>query len=331
MESLRILSVENSLSWSWSFALLSLKRALDCYRFVRIQRVPKYNIAPDLIDFFDVILLQNVDTLKLIDDNDSDNFKKVITRMGDIATDKSKHGEQLKKVGAVVSTNKELHKVAESYNKNAYMIPNGIDLDLFKPLPVNPYAKSKPFTIGFAGNIHGAGQDYKGWNIYSSVLNSLYYCDHVEALFNHNQISHDKMPERFYHKLDCIILPSKGEGCSNVTMEALACGVPVLITKVGFHGEFLKHGQNCLFIERTEQSIIDAVNKLINDKELHKRLCNAGRAFAEEYHDINTIAGMYDKVIKSVLSRNKKFDMRQPRTVSSTKSVKKNRNKFDRK
>lgn len=322
----KILSIENSLKWSWSFALLALKKSLK-YDVVRFKRMVNFELPEDIIKFFDVTLIQNVDTLKLISDNNKNDYKKMIIRVGDMATSKDKYSDQLKRVGAIVATNNELYKKVSGYNKNSYMIPNGCDIELFKPKPHDPYEKVKTFTVGFAGNIYGQGMFYKGYDLYSKAISGMYYVDHLEALFNNNQINHEDMPADFYHKIDCLILPTKGEGCSNVTMEALACGVPVITTKTGYHGEVLEDNVNCLFIDRTITGITDAVSKLINDKELCKTLSNNGREFALHYHNIKNIAVKYDVVIRSILKKSKRNKLENVKIVDK-KVVEKNRNKF---
>jgi glycosyltransferase involved in cell wall biosynthesis len=121
-------------------------------------------------------------------------------------------------------------------------------------------------------------------------------------LHNANQIPHCEMPSGFYHLIDALVLPSRGEGCSNVVSEALACGVPVLLTKVGFHGEMLQDKVNCLFVERDTDSIIEAVRHLIANPDLRRILAINGRKFAEEHHDVRKIAVMYDDIFKKILN-----------------------------
>ena len=111
------------------------------------------------------------------------------------------------------------------------------------------------------------------------------------------------MPSGFYHQIECLILPTIGEGCSNVVMEALACGVPVLITKVGYHGEMLEDKKNCIFIERDANDIEKKVMMLKNDPALRISLAENGRVFAEKHHDITEIAKEYDRIFKLVLDK----------------------------
>ena len=295
LEKMNILSYENSLQWSWAFALQSMAK-VSGHRFVRIQRHLGYELDQDLLDFFDLTLVQNVESLKQIKDK-----SKVVCRMGGMYIDEEhsskRYDNPLEDCAAIISTNDELHKVAQQINDNSFMIPNGVDLEIFKPMK----KVEKQFTIGFAGNILGNGLHYKGWLYYDQAMLRLLFetnmeIGHIECLFGHSQIEHSKMPLEFYSRLDCLVLPSLAEGCSNVTMEALACGIPVITTKVGYHGENLIDGENVLFIERDAIDIAEKVKRLMNDKILQKILSVNGRKFAERHHNIIEISKRYDEI-----------------------------------
>ena len=42
--------------------------------------------------------------------------------------------------------------------------------------------------------------------------------------------------------LDCFVLPSRGEGISNTILEAMACALPVIATRVGGNAELIEDG-----------------------------------------------------------------------------------------
>lgn len=304
-----VLSLVNAKSWSWGLNMGQMTDRIKDYRFVNILRIPPMKckcgakiagikIDDGLIEFFDITLLQNVDSIQLI----NNNHKKAVVRMGGMLVDKqyigTRYNEQLALCGAVISTNNQLHEIASKANSNSYLIPNGLDLELFKP-PVK--RENRPFTAGFAGNIWGSGAIYKGYNLYVQAMVRLPKYKMKTVLHAHSQIDHTDMPEMFYHQIDCLVLPSLGEGCSNVTAEALACGVPVITTKVGYHGEMLLNEMECLFCERDIDSIADCVKRLADDAELRNSLSVNGRLFAEKHHDINVIAKQYDQVFQTVL------------------------------
>jgi len=308
---IKVLSLVNAKSWSWGLNMRQLTDRMSDYEFVNVLRIPPMkctcgakfagiNIDENLIEYFDITLLQNADSIQLI----KNNQKKVVVRMGGLLVNdqhiSSRYDDQLALCGAVISTNNQLHEIASNANPNSYLIPNGVDLELFKSAEKK---EIRPFTAGFAGNIWGPGAIYKGYNIYIQALVRLPEIKMKNLLHAHSQILHADMPEMFYHKIDCLVLPSIGEGCSNVTTEALACGVPVITTKVGYHGEMLTDGKECLFCEREIDSIADCVKRLTESEELRNSLSTNGRRFAEKHHDINVIAKQYDQVFQSVLNK----------------------------
>lgn len=303
---INVLSIENVLGWSWGIVFRHLRRSLGGkYNISRVYRKTKEDINPEMLSLFPLILCQNVDNVKLIK-----KFReRLAVRIGGMVISneksKSRYDKDLKQVGAVIGTNQELYEIAARVNPNSYLIPNGVDLNMFKP-PAGG-RPDREFTVGFAGNVWGQGGDYKGWQYYVATTLSLWgEVKKIEHLHNgpneQRQIKHDEMPEHFYHKIDCLILPSKGEGCSNVVSEALACGTPVLTTKVGYHGEMLRDGKDCLFIKRDVGDIMDKVLMLKRDPQLWDSMSKNGRSFAESHQDINLIAARYDEVFQSVLN-----------------------------
>lgn len=306
-----VLSIENALNWSWGIVFGRLAEALRYrYRFVRVIRVPNVAVSQDLVDYFPAALMQNVDNLGLV----RRRKDKVITRMGGMVVDRShspRHYDAwLAQCGAVIATNAQLYAISRAVNGNTYLVPNPVDLQKFHPGPARRSwpAHGRRFTVGFAGNVWGRGGDYKGWQHYVQATLRLYgHVDKRECLHNgpspQAQVPHDRMCEDFYWAIDCLILPSVNEGCSNVVGEALASGVPVLCTPVGYHGEKLTDGKNVLFIERDPDDIVAKVRRLMDDPELYASLAAAGRRFAEQHQDAEKIAPAYDRVIRSVLQR----------------------------
>jgi len=304
-----VLHVINANNWSWGLVMNDLIKHLPDYRFINIVRDGINGIAADLTDFFDMTMLQNMDTVKLM----KQDVEKAVTRMGGMrtfGTDKARYDKELSEVAAVICTNKELFDIAKKVNDNVVLIPNGVDLETFRPrpdwkLPFDDAGQTGFFKIGFSGNITGASaMDYKGWKyIEQAYLTMFLEVKTISALFRHDQIAHNMMPQEFYHKIDCLILPSLGEGCSNTIAEALACGIPVLITKVGYHGESLEHEKDCLFIERDQQDITEKVRTLKSDHALRRRLSINGRRFAEANHNVTKIAKQYDDLFKTILKK----------------------------
>ena len=86
-------------------------------------------------------------------------------------------------------------------------------------------------------------------------------------------------PLYLYQTADVFLLTSDHEGTPNVVMEALACGLPVVATKVGDVPELVQHGFNgYLFDPSDESAMTDALVRLA-DPDLRssmRRKCRAG-------------------------------------------------------
>jgi len=63
----------------------------------------------------------------------------------------------------------------------------------------------------------------------------------------------------WYQAASLFVLASSREGWPNVLNEALACGTPVVATKVGGVPEIVRHGDNGLLMERSVEAIADAL------------------------------------------------------------------------
>ena len=73
---------------------------------------------------------------------------------------------------------------------------------------------------------------------------------------------------KFYNEAHVFVLPSKNEGMSNAALEALASGLPLLVSATGGMEELLTEGKNGLFIEPDDKkSFAEAMVSLANNKE----------------------------------------------------------------
>ncbi len=68
---------------------------------------------------------------------------------------------------------------------------------------------------------------------------------------------------QYYQRASVFILPSANEGMSNALLEALASGLPALVTDTGGSSELVKEGENGIIMERTTEAIIDALRFLL--------------------------------------------------------------------
>jgi glycosyltransferase involved in cell wall biosynthesis len=86
-----------------------------------------------------------------------------------------------------------------------------------------------------------------------------------------------------YPAADAFVLPTLYETFALVCIEAMASGLPVLASPVGGIEDYLQDGVNGLHIQRDATEIAAKLDRLLNDRELHARLREAGIATAQNY------------------------------------------------
>ena len=83
---------------------------------------------------------------------------------------------------------------------------------------------------------------------------------------------------RCFSNADILILPSYTEKLPVTLIEALGYGLGIITTNVGFIGEYLKSGENCLFIQNDPKDIYTAVTHLADSTKLLKEMKERNRA-----------------------------------------------------
>ena len=79
-----------------------------------------------------------------------------------------------------------------------------------------------------------------------------------------------------------------GSGVRIKLLEALACGLPVVATKMAAEGIDLRQGESALFAERPDE-FAAAIARLLGDAALRARLGAAGRALVERDYDAEQV------------------------------------------
>lgn len=89
---------------------------------------------------------------------------------------------------------------------------------------------------------------------------------------------------------DAFLLPSRSEGMSNALLEAMACGLPVLATRVSGISELVENGkEGLLYAPGDFEGLRGTLGGLIRDPGLRERLGKAARAKAAQYGLDNTV------------------------------------------
>src|SRR3989338_5463172 len=102
----------------------------------------------------------------------------------------------------------------------------------------------------------------------------------------------EELPD-IYRSADIFILPSVMEGMASVVLQAMACGLPIIASKVEGFQEVLEDNVNGLSAEyNNPQEFADAIEKLLKSKELREAMARNSAKKAQEF-SWETIAKKY--------------------------------------
>jgi len=101
---------------------------------------------------------------------------------------------------------------------------------------------------------------------------------------------------------DLFVLPTYNEGLPNALLEAMACGLPVIATKVGGIPEVVKDGENGILIEAKDVNVLyQAINKILTNTDAAKKMGKTAHALIEQefswQNNVQKMIKIYNKLI----------------------------------
>jgi mannosyltransferase len=231
----------------------------------------------------------------------------------------------------VIATSQRTSKYVR---RPSLVIPHGIDLNAFCPCPDRGSIRQKlqlppGCLIGCFGRIRAQ----KGTDLFVEAMINLLPLNpgvialvmgrttsaHKEYLVSlRNRVSNagledrvlflpevpvDQMPD-WYRALDIYVAPQRWEGFGLTPLEAMACGVPVVATRVGAFEEQLIDGEMGFLVEPDDSnSIVRACEAILASTELRHRFSVAARSHVESCFSIDKEASalnaLYGRLLQS--------------------------------
>jgi N-acetyl-alpha-D-glucosaminyl L-malate synthase BshA len=187
--------------------------------------------------------------------------------------------------------------------KEPLIIPMGVDLDLFKPLE-----RDKNYSVKEQVILTVARLDVKkGIHHLIDAMPAItrkfpgarlviagegpergHLMDQINKLGLEHNVSlagavQNKDLPKFYAMADIFILPSLREGLGVVLLEAMACGTPVIGSRVGGIPDIINDGENGLLAEPGDyEDIAKNIVRCLSDKELLRKFSITGLETVKE-------------------------------------------------
>ena len=209
------------------------------------------------------------------------------------------------------------------YKEIKTSILNGVDIDRFCPLGVTEtdisLKTNDQRVILFVGHeferkkllpiieaLSLLPSNYLLWVIggrFSNVDHYISICKELNLIDRVKFLGTISQPEKYFRSSDVFVLPSDYEASPLVVLEAMASGVPALVTPVGSAVEIIENGVNGYIVSATAADIAEKIKSVFVSNDHYIEMKLAARKTAEHYSWQN-IANKYLEVVDSVSKEN---------------------------
>lgn len=220
-------------------------------------------------------------------------------------------------------------------------IPNGVNVDIFKPLSAKEKGVVKEqlglatseAIVSFVGIVKarkGLGVLIKSWkrvtahneNVKLLIigpksvaehpgLGSNAYLNGLVAELKRNNLcervcftGHVHNVHQYLQVSDIFVLPTEREGLPNSLLEAMSCGLPCIATKLPPTLDIIHDGNDGLLFEyQDEVQLAEHITRLLNDDALKKAIGKAARETMLGRFSLSAIADRYIQLYEELLKR----------------------------
>jgi glycosyltransferase involved in cell wall biosynthesis len=208
------------------------------------------------------------------------------------------------------------------------LIPNGVDIRRFRPACADTSPEERAqVVVCVAGLRHEKGIDVllQAWHLVhlqapqarliivgngplqsqlERMAEALSIADYVEFAGLQSDI-----PVQL-HRGSVAVLPSRWEGMPNALLEAMACGLACVATRVSGSEDIIEHRVNGLLVEPEDyQSMATALLTLLGNSALVQEYGRAARETVERYYSFEQIMNKYVELYRRITDRRKRQEI----------------------
>jgi len=207
------------------------------------------------------------------------------------------------------------------------VIPNGLDLRKFERLPTAEEARrlrglpTDRTLLSYVGKVipekrlewlldvvrrlpdtdavvvGGYTEEHYGDRYYRQLLAT--YGDVGARTHFIGEVPWDHVPS-YLAASDVFVYPSPWEGSPNAVIEAMAAGVPVVVSDIAAHREIIEHGRTG-FLASDPESVARFVDTLAKDSRLRQEIGSRGRALVFERFSAEACAQAHLDLYRDIL------------------------------
>ena len=224
----------------------------------------------------------------------------------------------LKNADAVIALTEDMKReVQKIYDREVFVIPNGIDLERFENLSKEDLRSELEIKEGkiilFVGTLRPVkGVRYlieamkivtdKNKNKRLFIVGDGEERGYLESLVRNlnieryvtfvGKVPNEEVPE-YMGASDVFVLPSLSEGFPVTVIEAMASGLPIVATDVRGLSEIIKNGENGFLVKpKNSIEIAEKVLLLLEDDELRRRISRNNKEEVKRYSWENIVENL---------------------------------------
>lgn len=212
----------------------------------------------------------------------------------------------------------DIKNFIKKYPDKFVEVPNGVDINKFKPqnqegktkniifvggLDSAHYFKGVNYLLESIKDIHGANLTIVGEGDlkpeYEQHAKKLNILDRVKFA---GRVTDTDLP-KYYNMADVCVLPSidKSEAFGMVLVEANACGIPVIASNLAGVRTVVNDGKNGYLVKPKDvKDLTEKIKRILENNDLAKQMGEKGREKVEKNYSWTAIGKKLDEIYKNI-------------------------------